>query len=181
MGYVLVINGRKVEGKDRDEALARQKKRNAGKLDEMLASRKAPGCETDDTYLSNFGTLLSQFGGDEHALKEHVKAAKEAGYTPGDNDVYIPTLAKFKGDPEAHISSRGDAVRLAEKRGEGLEINGRKVVESREPESDPWDEREILAEDLIQESLPDVMASDPTLSVADAREVVIEKHGAHEL
>lgn len=181
MGYSIVVNGRRLEGDELKAFRARQKKRCAKKLDEMLALRKAPGCETEATHLSNFGTLLSQFNGDERALKEHVKAAQEHGYTPGVNDVYIPTLARFKGDPEAHISSRGDAVRLAEKRGEGLEINGREVVKSREPESDPWDDRTVLAEDLIQESLPEVMASNPTLNAADAREVVIEKHGAHEL
>lgn len=153
-------------------------KGNSPGMAEMLALRKPPNAETDDTFLSNFGTMLNQFEGDEKALEAHRENCAKHGFVPGDNDVYLPTLAAYPGDPRAHVKSRGEAQRYAEERGTGLEINGREVVKEREPETDPWDDGPALKESIIRDSASDVVKDDPSLASKpqELREAVIDKH-----
>lgn len=155
------------------------RKGNSPAMAEMLALRKAPSAETDDTYLANFGTLLQQFDGDERAVQAHIeKCQKFHGFTPRENDVYIPTLAQSPGDPRAHIRSRGEAQRYAEEIGVELQINGRTVTKNREPERDPWEGPPILKESIIRESAPDMLKENPKLANRpnELREAIIDKH-----
>lgn len=153
-------------------------KGNSPRMAEMLALRKAPSPDTDDTFLAGRGTLLKQFDGDERAMNARIQEAQRHGYTPGVNDVYMPTLAQFPGDPRAFVRSKGECVRLAEERGTALELKGRQVVKGRTPDRDPMEDRVALAEDLIQESIPEVIRENPKLAndIGEARAAVIDKH-----
>lgn len=153
-------------------------KGNSPAMAEMLAIRKAPSCETDDTFLSNFGTLLNQFDGDERALKAHVELCQKNGFTPDANSVYLPTIAAKPGDPRAHVKSRAEAQRYCEEQGVALQLNGREVCKSREPDSDPWDSHPKLHERHIRESVPDMLKENPKLADKpnELREAIIDKH-----
>ena len=144
---------------------------------EMLAMREPPGGKTESTFLSNFGTLLDQFDGDERYVNTLVAAARKNGYNPGINDVYMPTIANEMGDPEAFIRSRGEAIKVAEKRGSELTIDGETKVKHQEPLEDPFDTAPVLAENLIAPEVKKAQAANPKLSAGEAREMVIDKHG----
>jgi hypothetical protein len=64
------------------------------KLAEMLALQSPPHCQTDTRFMTG-----------EHSGSR-----------------YSSQLARFPGDPEAYVSSRGDVLRVAKKR--GLKIEG---------------------------------------------------------
>jgi len=76
-----------------------------GKLEEMLAARKAPGVVTDRWMR----------GG-----------------------VYMPPLARFPGDPEATVASRGDVRRVLDRRGWGAEGMVEAKVRT-EPKNEPYE------------------------------------------
>jgi hypothetical protein len=109
---------------------------------------------------------------------ELVKAARKSGYNPGENDVYMPTIAESFGDPRAFIKSRAEAKRVAEERGTELTVNGRTVVKHREPELDPYETAPKLDDKLAAPEVAKLRKLNPKLSVAEAKEAVIEKHGS---
>jgi len=145
---------------------------------EMLALRKAPSAETEDTFLSNFGRLRDQFDQDDRYVGELVKAARKDGYNPGENDVYMPTIATKFGDPRAFIKSRAEARAVAEERGTELTVNGRTIVKHREPEQDPYETAPKLNDALVAPEVKKLRRENPKLSVHEAREAVIDKHGS---
>lgn len=178
MSYVTVVNGKKLTPEELAARRADHADRFATNMSDIIRCRKAPKSDTDDDYLRGRGSLLQQFDGEERALQAHLEHCAEHGFKPRENDVYLPTLAQFPGDPRAHVRSRAEAQKYAEELGVGLQINGRDVVKHREPESDPWDECTPLGEDLIRKSAPDMVKSDPKLAKdpQQLREAVIAKH-----
>ncbi len=70
---------------------------------EMLKNRKFPGVRTDAQFLANHGTLDKQFSGDDRQLETITEKAKKYGYNPNPNDTYIPSLARYTGDPLAFV------------------------------------------------------------------------------
>lgn len=71
---------------------------------EMLRSRQAPGAKTGCTLTSGCGTLAQQFEkGAEGQLKGLIKHARANGYEPKTHDVYMDSLARFCGDPQAFV------------------------------------------------------------------------------
>ena len=73
------------------------------RLKEALDNKRFPPIRTDSTFLANHGTLDKQFEGDDRQLNKVVEEARKRGYNPNPNDTYIPTLARYTGDPLAFV------------------------------------------------------------------------------
>lgn len=154
--------------------------RNKGEshnMAEICATRHAPGIETDDTFLSGFGTLADQFSGDERQLEHRARISEQNGYKPNVNDVYIHGLARFPGDPEAfvgHGKGRGHIKKMLEKR--GWSADGAVKVKGRpsDPNSGPK-----LAEDVGSGLGREMVKKDPALlkvGVKERKQAVIAAH-----
>jgi hypothetical protein len=87
------------------------------KLAEALARRVAPGIRTDSTHFA--GRMGRQFAdqperGDYYAAELRARGDSPAG------KVYISGLARYAGDPEAWVSSRGEIADVCKRRGWGV-------------------------------------------------------------
>jgi hypothetical protein len=150
---------------------------------DMLASRQPPGGMTDNVAVAGIGKLGDQFKGKrgEIQLNKIIASAKRHGYTPNPNDIYQPGLAQFAGDPKAFIPSgagyRSHIKKICE--ANDLACEGTVNVKRRQYRDAP---KQIpLAEKLIRELTPKVLAKDPALArkkPQEIREAVIAKHGS---
>lgn len=145
----------------------------------MLANQRFPGVKTETEFLGKRGTLDKQFDNDEMALNEAVTNARRHGYNPKPNDVYIPGLARFSGDPEAFCppgDGRAHAKKICEKR--GIKCDDLKV-KGREPERDFIKEPLIpLGKDIVRREVRR-LKKDPEFAKRSNRELVehvIDKH-----
>ena len=149
------------------------------RMQEMLDSRRVPAIRTDAQFLKNHGTLDKQFEGDSRQLETITNTAKQHGYTPSPNDTYIPTLARYPGDPLAFVPADSPKTHI------------RKVCEStdRACEGDVSVERTSkrppksvrLGEDLIQEEAAMRIAENPdeaSKPKEQLRNEILDKHGA---
>lgn len=85
------------------------------KLAEMLATRRAPGCVTDDTFfVGRKGG--QQFADSPDAGDYYAADLRKVGGSPA-GKVYMHGLARYPGDPEAWVSSRGEVAEVCRKRG----------------------------------------------------------------
>lgn len=154
--------------------------RNKGEshnMAEICALRRAPGIETDDTFLAGFGTLADQFSGDEKQLQQRVNISEQHGYKPNVNDVYIHGLARFPGDPEAfvgHGKGKGHIKKLLEKR--GWSADGAVKVKGRPSEPD---DKPKLADSIGKQLGRRMVKKDPALlkvGVQERKQAVIAAH-----
>lgn len=152
-------------------------KGNSDRMAEMLALQKPPLGHTDSSWLAGRGKLLDQFDGDERYTRLLREESRKRGFDPGENKVYLPTLAQEPFDRRAFVSDRGEAVKYAEDLGIALDIEGRRVVEAREPEEDPYETAPKLCPKIAREEAVKLMQEDRTLDLQDATTVAIEKHG----
>jgi len=153
---------------------------------EMLAYRQAPGAQTDREFQRGQGTLESQYGNDPQYLHEITQTAMRNGYKPNVNDVYVPGIAAFPGDPRAFVTDRGEIKKVAEER--GLGISGMVKHKAPQPEYDPLKPptlpnkgRRPIAPDIAQ-----MIAKQDGLIPPDADKLpgsvahkIAEKHGNH--
>ena len=153
---------------NRDEAIYRQALKNgcSERLADMLASRRAPRLNTDDSWWAGNTPYYKEVGED---LANKTRALVEAdGGTMGPNDDYIPWIAEYKGDKEAVIhghDARAQIQRKAAKRKRKLEQQARKP-------------RTLLAESLIKEEtnqIPDFNRL-PKKERKRLRQEIVEKH-----
>jgi len=141
------------------------------RMAEMLASRKAPSCNTDSTW----------WGGNTHFSKEHgeqyadrtKKLVEANGGTMGPRDDYVPWMAKYPGDPDAVVSGQSGP---REKIQDGLTRQANAQIQRAQQPRVP------LAEKLVDEKL-DAIARDnpevkqlPPKEKTELREQIIEKH-----
>lgn len=161
------------------------RRRYAENIEEIVVSRTAPGVQTDATFFRGVGSLVSQCGGDEAEAQRILKGAKRQGFTPGINDMYIPTLAQSTGDPRAFVpmsEGRGGVLKRAAEIGVPVTVDGaapKEVkVEARQAE------RKLggrLAEKTIQRYLKREVARNPGIKgnkrkLREAREAIVERH-----
>ena len=73
------------------------------RMAEMLACKQPPGLVTDTLVSSQHGTLRNQLGNSDAEVNCCMEACKAQGFTPSDNHVYVPTLAKFRFDKDAFL------------------------------------------------------------------------------
>lgn len=152
------------------------------RLAEMLAERKAPLARTNDEFMR--GTCNGkQFEGDERRGEIYRKRA-EAGGVSITGKKYIHGLARFPGDPEAWVSSDGEARRRAESRGWGVEDD---CGSSTEPvQMLDSSESVALGEDIIQDRVGEIVAGErggeapkTVKEKADLRERVVSELKPH--
>lgn len=111
---------------------------------DMLAHAKPPQSKTDREFLRGHCNG-SQFEDTPYIGDGYRQMALENGVNPK-GKIYLGTLARFPGDPEAWVSGRGDVQKVCEMRGWGCEgsVNV-KVREQLNPPKAP-----ALAPDIVQ-------------------------------
>jgi hypothetical protein len=106
---------------------------------ELRKSRSCPKLKTDTEFHARRGTLVDQLGGDEAWAKFITKRAKQRGYTPGANDVYISQLVRSEvgpGDPQAWVKPSEGRAEIAKRcRDRGLGCDGVVKVKQKFPEA----------------------------------------------
>jgi hypothetical protein len=155
-----------------------RKKGNSHKLADMLAFGKAPKARTDREFFAGIGTLEKQFDHDGKMHEGVVKLAMKHGYKPNNNDVYLSSLARFVGDPEAFVSpsgGRGQIQDTCEKR--GWECHGTVNTKYREPEEAP--KKKAMGNDILARKVMEAHKANPDTKRMDQGELrhdIIEKH-----
>lgn len=149
------------------------------RMEELLNNKRMPGIRTDAQFLANHGTLDKQFEGDARQLKAVTETAKKHGYNPSPNDTYIPTLARFPGDPLAFVppgSPKSHIKKVCEATDRACEGD---VTVSRSTKPPPKTVR--LGEDLVQEEAAQRIAMNPEEALKpkeQLRNEILDKHGA---
>ena len=149
------------------------------RMDEVLKSRRMPSIRTDAQFLANHGTLDKQFAGDNRQLKAVTDTAKSLGYNPNPNDTYIPTLARFPGDPLAFVpagSPKSHIKKVCEATDRACEGD----VTVNRPRKDPA-KTVRLGEDLVQEEAEQLIMRNPEEALKpkeQLRNEILDKHGA---
>lgn len=88
-------------------------------VDRMLVSGVGPYLNTDSVFME--GTANGRQFQDKPGLGDYYKKIAQAHGQDVVGKKYISQLARFPGDPEAFISSRGDVQKVLEQRGWGSE------------------------------------------------------------
>ena len=149
------------------------------RFSEILKNRRMPSIRIDAQFLANHGTLDKQFEGDTRQLKAVTETAKKNGYSPSPNDTYIPTLARFPGDPLAVVppgSPKSHIRKVCEATDRACEGD---VTVSRSAKAPPKTVR--LGEDLVQEEAAHRIAMNPEEALKpkeQLRNEILDKHGA---
>jgi hypothetical protein len=169
-----VVNGKTVSA----EEFRGDPERARARFEEMVASRRAPACNTDATFLSGHCNG-NQFEGMDYLGDGYRQAALEAGVDPK-GKVYLGGLARFPGDPEAWVGGRGDVQRVLERRGWGSE--GSVNVKPREATEAP--KRPGVAEDLVLDKMGEILSEVPPedlpgVNAMDVREKAVEQLTPH--
>lgn len=133
----------------------------AHNLAEMFALCQAPSVMTDAVFLEGRHSG-SQFEKSPAVGDFYKRVAEQAGQDIT-GKTYVSGLARYPGDPEAWVSSRGDVRRVCEQRGWGctgaVEVPVSKIAETGGPYR--------VADDLV-EARADVLArEEPEASRAD--------------
>ena len=147
----------------------------------MVALQSPPQGATTDTFWAGRKPFWAVFG--EQYANDVRKRLAAQGVRLGENQEYMPELARFRGDPQAVVSFSGarDYIRkLCEQRGTGCE--GAVKAQSSGPTSDPlaYENCMPLGEDIIRSRSRELVAANPDLgrkSRREIRQMVIEKHG----
>lgn len=153
----------------------------------IVALQRAPIGQTNDTFWGGRKHFSEVFGENYANAVRAGLARKGINLTAGQE--YMPELVRpnmgfgpHNPDPEAVVpfgGGRSYIKSVLEKRGWAGEIGGSEV-QHREPESDPWDNRVPVAEDIVQREIKRMVKEDPGLKKkkrAELREQVIARHG----
>jgi hypothetical protein len=149
------------------------------RMAEQLAAQQAARGMTDDVFFAGMGMLGDQMRPAQ--LDSLLKVAKSQGFTPSATHVYMPGLARFRGDREAFVSrsdGRSYIKRILEDR--GWECEGGVNTTARAPETDPLDKSIPLADDIIAQTARDMVEANPEVAKIPRRELrerIVEKHG----
>lgn len=124
------------------------------RLADLLASRQAPALRTDTYHFKRLhANPLEQV---RPALRpKYAALAKKAGVSISGKK-YMGSLARFPGDPQAWVDSRGDAKKLIEQRGWGADG----LVKVKPKEAPPLPDKPPPAEDIVVERAMNIAARD---------------------
>jgi hypothetical protein len=117
---------------------------------DMLASGKAPQANTDSTFLSGHCNG-NQFEGHPQVGDLYAKDARAAGVDPA-GKVYYAGLARYAGDPEAWVNSKGEIKAKCEERGWGCQ--GAVNVVPKNVRKKPTKKRKSLKQRFKEAGLP---------------------------
>lgn len=140
------------------------------KFDEMVASGVPPASNTDREFMSA-SENGRQFQGRPEQGDFYKKVAEQHGQSITGKK-YLSQLARFPGDPQAWISSRGDVQKVLEERGWGSDGLVNVKARPREEASKPVD----VAEDIVdRETAKEAMPGMKKRERLDLREKVKAK------
>lgn len=165
------------------EYVAARKRGESHNFAEMVALQRFPGLgQTDTKLFRNYGTLLDQCGGVEREAARVVSNAKKHGYSPGYNDVYMPTLAQFPGDPRAFVS-QAEGFEKARRYMDELGVSpiGGPLEHKQKRVEKPPKPSVPLAERTIRRYMKQEIERDPSLKNdrkrrQAMREAIVERH-----
>jgi hypothetical protein len=168
MSVPTTYNGRNIETLSEAER-ASMRARDAARLHDMLASKKAPAVHTDATFFAKVreaGPL-----NDRPGVAEEYQRVAAAGGVNTVGKTYLPAIAAFPGDPEAWVSDRHDIARVCEERGWGCE-----GVVTVKPQPNEVPTTPGLAPDIVAGLVADRLQSAPGEAAEAAREAVVDRH-----
>lgn len=146
---------------------------------EMLALQQTPRIFTEDVFRAQYGVNGEQFAKDPKR-GDLLKAVAEKHGQNVKGKIYMPSLCRKSvgpGDPEAWVDGFADAVRIAEKRGDGIEDGPFGLRrEMREPDQP---KRCKLAPDIVADIARRKMANDPKLKEKRKEELVEQVTAEH--
>ena len=139
---------------------------------------------TDNVFIQDQNrhgrSILDRHNGDVRAVERLRKALARNGYSLKSDDHYIPTIARFPGDPQAivnHTNGLGSLKRHLE--GQGRTIEGEIEVKSHE-NGLPQKVKHKLNPKLTERIRQRMIKENPDLARKDQRELreqIIDKHG----
>ena len=155
------------------------------KIAESLALQQSPGIGVTDAIFiqdqNRWGrSILDRMGGDERAVQSLRKSLARNGYKLQNGDHYIPTAARFAGDPEAIVNGKqtfGDLKKVVKERGTAAYGAVDVKHDSERARSAP---KSRLNSRILNRIDSHQVAANPELKktpVADRRAAIIEKHG----
>lgn len=148
----------------------------SGSVERLMPTRF--GTVTDRELFRNQGTLADQFAGAEDQLDYVVKTAQRHGYRPSYTDLYLPSLARFPGDPKAFVPAsggRGHIRSVCAERGHDCEG----IVQYRAPRGTRGEPPKRLSERIVERIARAKITAEPSLARRDQRELreeIIENH-----
>jgi hypothetical protein len=125
---------------------------------EMLALQSPPGLQSDTRFMSGH-VNHNQFADSPSFGSLYLNAAKRAGVSV-EGAVYKHQLARFPGDPEAWVRSRGDVKRIVERRGMHCEGSVTHTPVERE-DIDTNDGTYRVADDIVDAEMVRIEESTP--------------------
>ena len=151
----------------------RTQARDELRLLDMLKSGRPPTGVSDCTFMKDTANGR-QFNDCQHMgnYYKHI-TEREGGNTNGKK--YLSGLARYPGDPEAWVDSRGDVERILTKRGWGCE--GSINIKPRESLTPPAPGPEV-ADDLLDKYTAQIASAQPSphlVDTDDLREQVKER------
>ena len=155
------------------------------RMAETLAMQQAPGIGiTTDVYMQDQrrhgSSILAQHNGDHRAVERLRKALAKRGYALKSDDQYVPTVARFHGDPEAivnHTNTLDDLKRNLSRRGVAAEG----AVELKARDRGPAKVKHSLNPKVVERIRQRKIQENPELARTDQRELreqIISKHGS---
>lgn len=140
---------------------------------EMLALRQVPGGVSDREFMHGDcnGNQFAQFPTNGDLLAKKYKQL--TGRLPPKGAKYMGSLARFRADPEAWVSSRGEVKKLCEKRGWGAD--GMVKVKEAQPIGEV--KKVKLADSIVNRRMKEELAKDPRQDKGELRHKIIQKHG----
>lgn len=144
------------------------------KLAEMLALGQPPMSNSDREFLAGRGGCYEQFKGQPGPASYYAHIAKQAGLnTTG--KLYLSSLARFPGDPEAWVSGRGDVHRVCASHGWGAEGSVKLPVRNVAPVTGGG-----VARDIVDREVAEAMAGSPEpLRYEEVEATIIEQRAPH--
>lgn len=143
------------------------------RLREMLKEGRAPHGVSDCTFMRDSANG-KQFA-NSSGQGDHYRGVAESMGASTTGKKYLSGLARFPGDPEAWVDSRGDVQKVLEKRGWGSKgtINVKPRIGDTEPEAGP-----AMAPDLVEKYATEIAMRDPhpeLVDMKDLKEQVVDR------
>jgi len=155
------------------------------RMAEALALQEPPGIGITDTNFiadqNRHGTsILDRMGGDTRAVEDLRRRLALNGYKLKDDDHYIPTVARFSGDPEAIVNNTQTMSDLKRKlKNRGTPFEGEVSTEGHKSHGPRKKYR--LNPRIVERIDNENLERDPGTALtpkAERYEAIIEKHGS---
>jgi hypothetical protein len=143
------------------------------RLREMLKEGRAPHGVSDCTFMRD--TANGKQFANASGQGDHYRGVAESMGASTTGKKYLSGLARFPGDPEAWVDSRGDVERVLTKRGWGSEgtVNVKPRETQEAPEAGP-----AMAPDLVEKYATEIAMRDPhpeLVDMKDLKEQVVDR------